>query len=195
MPTTPIRRERSDAARNRRAVLDAAQELIERRGPEHVSLDLVATAAGVGKGTVFRRFGNRAGLLRELHEERAAGIRAAIAAADGPLGTQAPHRERLLAFLDALADLAARNAALLAEHEHTCAANKYDDPTYRIWHRHLVELLGVLRPGLDADFAAHTLLATLDGRLINRMAAEGDPDRFGRGLHALVDRLLTAPAD
>ncbi len=55
------RKERSDAARNRRAILDAADALLAAHGSEHVSIDQIAAAAGVGKGTIFHRFGSRAG--------------------------------------------------------------------------------------------------------------------------------------
>src|SRR5881409_2392334 len=56
-------RERSDAAGNREALLGAAARLVERCGVEAVTMDAVAEAALVGKGTVFRRFGSRAGLM------------------------------------------------------------------------------------------------------------------------------------
>lgn len=70
--------ERADAARNRRAILRATEELLAVHGPERISLDRVAATAGVGKGTVFRRFGSRTGLFQELLAERAARIRDAI---------------------------------------------------------------------------------------------------------------------
>ena len=46
--------ERADAARNRRLVLDAARQLFQ-ENPSCVTMEAVAAAAGVGKGTVFRR--------------------------------------------------------------------------------------------------------------------------------------------
>jgi AcrR family transcriptional regulator len=61
--------ERADAARNRRAILRAALELYETAAdPAAVTMDDVAAAAGVGKGTLFRRFGDRTGLLRAVYE-------------------------------------------------------------------------------------------------------------------------------
>ncbi|NUP35066.1 MAG: helix-turn-helix transcriptional regulator, partial [Streptomycetaceae bacterium] len=65
----PPRRERADAVRNRRRILDAAAELFAAHGVEQVSMDAIATAAGVGKGTLFRRFGDRAGLAAALLHE------------------------------------------------------------------------------------------------------------------------------
>jgi AcrR family transcriptional regulator len=60
---------RVDAARNRALILDAARRLIAERGPDAVSTDDIAVEAGVGKGTVFRRFGSRAGLMMVLLDE------------------------------------------------------------------------------------------------------------------------------
>ena len=56
--------ERADAARNRTRILCAAERLFAERGAGCVSMDEVAEAAGVGKGTLFRRFGSRAALAR-----------------------------------------------------------------------------------------------------------------------------------
>ena len=64
--------ERADATRNRAALLAAATELIRERGIDAVSVDDVAAAAGVGKGTVFRRFGDKAGLIRAVVDSTAA---------------------------------------------------------------------------------------------------------------------------
>ncbi|HKV18348.1 MAG TPA: helix-turn-helix domain-containing protein, partial [Mycobacterium sp.] len=61
--------ERGDAARNRVLLLDAARRLIAEKGADAVSMDDIAAAAGVGKGTVFRRFGSRAGLMMVLLDE------------------------------------------------------------------------------------------------------------------------------
>src|SRR5438094_10655888 len=96
------RRERADAARNRRAILRATEDLLARHGPEHVSIEQVAAAAGVGKGTVFHRFGSRAGLMRALAEERIRSFQDNCAAGPPPLGPGAQPRERLVAFLDAV---------------------------------------------------------------------------------------------
>ena len=53
-----VRPLRADAERNRRRIIAAAHELFAERGLD-VSLDDVAAAAGVGVGTVYRRFANR----------------------------------------------------------------------------------------------------------------------------------------
>ncbi|MET9066941.1 TetR/AcrR family transcriptional regulator [Streptosporangium sandarakinum] len=184
------RAERADAARNRRAVLHATERLLAEGGGEHVSLDRVAALAGVGKGTVFRRFGNRAGLLQALLEERSRELRDAITNGPPPLGPGAPARERLLAFLDRLGAIAEGNAVLLSAHEQACAEDKYGDPSYRSWHRHLRTLLADERPDLDADFLAHAVLAVFDGDLIRHLTPPDDPRRFTRSIQRMVAAFL-----
>ena len=82
------RPERADAARNRRAILDAAGKLLAERGANDVSIEQIAVAAGVGKGTVFHRFGSRVGLLRALVMERAESLRNAVTSGEPPLGAR-----------------------------------------------------------------------------------------------------------
>jgi AcrR family transcriptional regulator len=190
MPMVQQRAERADAARNRRAVLHATEQLLAEGGGEHVSLDRVAALAGVGKGTVFRRFGNRAGLLQALLEERSRELRDAIDNGPAPLGPGAPARERLLAFLDRLGAIAEGNAVLLSAHEQACAEDKYADPSYQFWHRHLSTLLSEERPDLDTDFLAHAVLAVFDGDLVRKTTPPDDPRRFTRSIQYMATALL-----
>ncbi|HVV31389.1 MAG TPA: TetR/AcrR family transcriptional regulator [Mycobacteriales bacterium] len=82
----PLRR---DAERNRQKVMAAAQALFAERGLE-VSLDDIARRAGVGVGTVYRRFPSREALIEELFEdslrELIADAQAAARAPDGWTG-------------------------------------------------------------------------------------------------------------
>ncbi|MEV7078981.1 TetR/AcrR family transcriptional regulator [Streptomyces sp. NPDC093516] len=50
----------------------------------------IAAAAGVGKGTLFRGFGDRTGLIRALHESRLEPLRQAVAGGPRPLGPATP---------------------------------------------------------------------------------------------------------
>ena len=72
------RPERADAARNRRRALEAARRLVAERGADAVTMDDVAAAAGVGKGTLYRRFGDRHGLLLALLDDEERALQEAI---------------------------------------------------------------------------------------------------------------------
>src|SRR4051794_17490432 len=91
-------RVRADAAKNRELILAAAERLFERRGVDQVSMDQIAHEAGVGKGTLFRRFGARASLARALLDERERRFQDELIRGAPPLGPGAPPAERLVAF-------------------------------------------------------------------------------------------------
>jgi AcrR family transcriptional regulator len=67
--TAPARPLRADAERNRERILRAADELFARRGLD-VGLDEIARHAGVGIATVYRRFPDKAELIRALFAQR-----------------------------------------------------------------------------------------------------------------------------
>src|SRR5213595_1433653 len=90
--------ERSDAARNRERLLQAARELVSECGVDAVTMDMLACKAGVGKGTVFRRFGSRAGLMMTLLSDAESDFQQRFIFGPPPLGPGAPPLERLIAF-------------------------------------------------------------------------------------------------
>ncbi len=90
--------ERRDAVRNRELLLAAADRLIAERGVAAVSMDDVAQAAGVGKGTVFRRFGSRAGLLQALLDRSETELQRDFMFGPPPLGPGGPPVDRLVAY-------------------------------------------------------------------------------------------------
>ena len=193
-----LRKERADAARNRRAILAATERLLETHRARDISMEQVAAAAGVGKGTVFHRFGSRTGLMTALMYERAEALSEAITGGPPPLGPGGTPRERLLAFIDAVIEMVARNKSLLAELAHTvvaepdAAAESAGKPVYSFWHGHLSALLAAEQPGVDADLTAHLILGTLHSDpVLARLAADG-PERVAGALRAMVKALLDA---
>lgn len=196
------RRERADATRNRRAILLATEELLARQRPEQISMEQVAAAAGVGKGTVFHRFGNRMGLMRALMVERALALREAVTTGPPPLGPGAPPRERLLAFLDAVVRVVARNKGLMAALGHAVTTTHKSDedrrddyPVYRFWHDHITSLISEERPDLDAELQAHMLLASLHSVPIRRLLEQGEGPRLADSLRVLAIALLNVSVD
>lgn len=181
-------RERADAARNRAAVLDAAAKLFREHGVENVSMDAVAAAAGVGKGTLFRRFGDKAGLAVALLDERERELQEAILFGPASLGPGGPDArptpgERLIAFVDAYLDYVLAHLDLVRMSETGSAGARYRIGAYRFWHRH-VALLLAHRADPDAD--AHTLLAPLAAEHLRATVAELGEARVRRAVRALA---------
>ncbi|MET8767142.1 TetR/AcrR family transcriptional regulator [Streptomyces sp. NPDC004658] len=151
--------ERADAARNRARLLEAAAALMAERG-EHLTMHEVARAAGVGKGTLFRRFGDRAGLLLAVLDAAEADFSDAYTSDPPPLGPGAPARDRLTAFgrtlIARIADDADRGAAPARQVD---CARRHASEVGRAFHDRVASLLR--EAGVEGDHAmlAHAMLA------------------------------------
>ncbi|WP_406486966.1 TetR/AcrR family transcriptional regulator [Streptomyces phaeochromogenes] len=165
------RRPRKDAARNRAAVLAAADTLFtECESPEDVTMADIATAAGVGKGTLFRAFGDRTGLIRALYSTRLEPVRNAVEEGPPPLGPDTPPLRRVPALLDALLCFKLDNRHLALALEATGSDSPYQAEHYERWHNLLRSALEQI-PGLtNSDFTAHALLATVRADLVEHLA-------------------------
>ena len=152
---------RADAARNSEKIVAAARRLFDERGVGNVTTDQIARAAGVGKGTVFHRFGDRAGLVMALVDDQERAIQDRILRGSPPLGPGAPPAERLVALVDALLALLERYGDLLRDSEASRAGARYHAGAYAAWHQHAAMLIAEARPGDDAPVLAHLLLAPL----------------------------------
>jgi AcrR family transcriptional regulator len=151
--------ERADAARNREALLAAADELIAQCGVASVTMDAVATRAGVGKGTVFRRFDSREGLMAAILNRSETQFQAAILSGSPPLGPGADPMERLLAFGHARIELNRVHGALIVA-AGRAGARSYAAVSFTAMHtRYLLGELGVRG---DIPFLATALLAPLE---------------------------------
>jgi AcrR family transcriptional regulator len=173
-------RERGDAARNRALLLEAARRLVAERGADAVTMDDVAATAGVGKGTLFRRFGNRASLMMVLLDEDEQASQQAFLFGPPPLGPDAPPMDRLVAFGRE------RIRFVHTHHELLSAANR--DPHTRhvgaaaVQHTHVRVLLQAARTTGDLDVQTDALLALLDPDYIEHQLNER-----GRTLQTLGD--------
>jgi AcrR family transcriptional regulator len=187
------RRERADAVRNRLAILAATEDLLTRHRPDEVTIEQVAAAAGVGKGTVFHRFGSRTGLMVALMKQRALGLADAVANDPPPLGPGAPPRDRLLAFLSAVVDVVGRNKGLVAALGQAIPPRSRDDdhPVYTFWHNHIRTLIAEQRPDLDAPLLADLLLAGVVADPILPLLERGETERLKQALHLLAEGVLT----
>ena len=166
LPLLDEAHERADAARNRNAILCAAQRLVSERGAGGVTMDEVACAAGVGKGTLFRRFGDRAGLLRALLDERERAFQEGFIRGAPPLGPGAPARERLIAFGHGRLDLIEAQGDVLAAAEAVAPGERLVHSVYGAHRAHASALLAEAAPAADGDYLADVLLSALGAELI-----------------------------
>ncbi|MFC6063406.1 TetR/AcrR family transcriptional regulator [Streptomyces ochraceiscleroticus] len=169
----PERRARKDAVRNRAAVFAAADTLFtDCESPDDVTMADIAAAAGVGKGTLFRAFGDRAGLIRALYAARLEPVEEAVEAGPPPLGPGTPPLQRVPALLDALLCFKLDNRHLALALEGSGSGSPYRAAHYERWHTLLRTMLEGL-PGLpDSGFAAHALLAAVRADLVEHLAGE-----------------------
>lgn len=181
--------ERADAARDREALLLAAGRLVDTCGVDAVTMDAVAHAAGVGKGTVFRRFGSRAGLMGALLNQAERDWQSLVLAGPPPLGPGAPPFERLLAFGRSRLHYNLAAARLIAA---SGASGRLSLAARSFTVQHLVYLLGLLEVRGDRAFLATALLAPLESIIIEQ-TLEPDAaalDRFLAGWQDLARRIV-----
>jgi AcrR family transcriptional regulator len=163
--------ERADAARNRRHLLATAREMLAEQGPDTLTMDGLAERAGLGKGTVFRRFGTRAGIFAALLDDDEKAFQQQVLAGPPPLGPGAAPLDRLIAygrartgFLITHCDIA---RAALDGHQSIPAGSQ--TPLSQV---HIRILLGQMDlGGADLDMLAVQLTAALDGPLLLYLSA------------------------
>lgn len=187
--------ERRDAAESRRRILDAARVLFAERGVEPVSMHEVGREAGVGQGTLYRRYEHKGALCGALLHESAGRfseeVRVRLENEDEPA------LERLMYFLDRLAGFNEENAPLLGAIRDAAGGGRrrerYRNPFYR-WLRETVMVLlerAVERkeiPALDIQYATDAVLAPLniDLYLFQRRELEMDPGRITASMRRLL---------
>ncbi|GAB2886792.1 TetR/AcrR family transcriptional regulator [Streptomyces deserti] len=184
---------RADAARNRARLLEAAARLVAERGAAGVTMEAVAAAASVGKGTVFRRFGDRTGLLTALLDHTEKKFQAAFLSGPAPLGPGAPPAERLRAFGCAMLRRSTEELELLLAAE-PGADRRFASPPRRVLRHHVTLLLRQAVPDADCELFAYTLMGQLDPALIHHLTQQcGMPlERLEAAWVDLVDRVTGA---
>ncbi|MFE3189178.1 TetR/AcrR family transcriptional regulator [Nocardia sp. NPDC059240] len=139
--------ERADAARNRAKVLAAAAELFATRDPRTVTMDDVAKAAGVGRGTLYRRYPDVGSIAVALLDEHERALQEQLLRGEPPLGPGASPAERLAAFYAAMIELLDTHAHLVLGSE--TGGARFRTGAYRFWALHVRSLLvaaGVPQP-------------------------------------------------
>jgi len=151
------------------------------QGADTLTMDGLAERAGLGKGTVFRRFGTRAGIFRALLDDTERDFQEQVLSGPPPLGPGAPPLERLVAYGQA-------RVAFLIEHADIARATLDGGQpipagsSTPLSQLHIRVLLGQLDLGpADLDMLAVQLTAALDGPLLLYLSAADlteDPARI-----------------
>jgi AcrR family transcriptional regulator len=181
--------ERADAARNREAILAAALRLVETHGVDCVTMDTVAAEAGVGKGTLFRRFENREGLMAAVLDRSEAAWQASVLSGPPPLGPGAPPMERLLAFGHSRMRINLTHGDLIRAATGKDPVRSRAAAGFPLMHvRHLLAQLGVSG---DLPFLAFALLAPLEAMALEQQKLDGyGIDDIERAWDDLVRRVV-----
>lgn len=195
---------RADAAANRGLILATAESLFAERGVADVTMADIAEAANVGKGTLYRRFANKAELslalmdnwMTEFQEQTLEQLRAWT-------GQRVPYLEQLDRFLEALVYFTDAHAPLLCEVERAGLLQQETNQSLPYYWEYLT-VRGLLRAAaregeiaadLDLDYLADALLAPLqiDVFRFQRQVKGFSLERISAGLQSLLRALSHHP--
>jgi polyketide synthase 12 len=186
---------RADAARNRRHLLATAREMLAEHGPDQLTMDGLAERAGLGKGTVFRRFRTRAGIFAALLDDDERAFQEQVLTGPPPLGPGAPPLDRLIAYGRArtgfLIDHCHIARAALDGHQPIPAGSQ--TPLSQVHIRMLLREMDL--QGADTDMLAIQLTAALDGPALLYLSASdltatpAAAERIGQAWQDLAQRI------
>lgn len=201
-PVTHIRitdepTERADAARNRKVLLTTATKILATDGLEGLTMDRLAKEAGVGVGTVYRRFGDQAGLVNALMDDRERDFQAAFLSGPPPLGPGAPPADRLRAFLHAYLDRLEVEHGLRLWGETKSPTGGYRVGAYLAVRAHLRVLLRAAGVPGDTDYLADALLALTRAALFVHQRQEQDMslEQVKAGADDVLNGILCSAGD
>lgn len=163
LPPDDSKPTRADAVRNRELLLETAQRLFKERGLENVSMTTIADEAGLGKGTLYRHFKNKAELAHGLLDQDMHDLQDRIFRR---LQNQGDPVEDLRWFVAQVARFVDRNAGLLCVAASEGSGVLLDVPAHLWWRQTIRGLLLRARSLPDPDYVADTLYVMLDAQTI-----------------------------
>lgn len=186
--------ERADAARNREHLLKVAREMVAEAGAENVTMDCLAERACLGKGTVFRRFGTRAGIFRALLDADEVLFQDEVMRGPAPLGPGAGPVPRLVAYGRARITFLLDHFAIARATIDRNGSVPIGGPEFTRFHIRM--LLGQARPGIaDLDTLAVQLTAALEGPVLLALSLPQPPGAaqsagpLADSWHTLIERV------
>jgi polyketide synthase 12 len=196
LPLGRPRAERADATRNRLHLLTVARAMVAADGADKLTMDGLAERAGLGKGTVFRRFGSRAGIFRAMLDDEEHAFQERVLSGPPPLGPGAPPLERLIAYGRDRAAFLIRNRVLARASLDGGDVVPFGAQT-PLSQVHIRVLVGQMRLGAaDLDLLSLQLTAALDAPLLLYLSADAlagadreMEERVARSWQDLVQRV------
>lgn len=194
------RSERKDAAANRKLILETAEFLFAEKGVEQVCMAEIAQVAGVGKGTLYRRFANKAELCLALMDTQMVDFQNGMLTEFRKMtANNVPKISQLEFFIDGLVRFTDTHSPLLAEvqSEGLLQAGRSTEMPH-FWQYMTVHGLfqaaidaGELPAGLDTEYLADALLAPLkvDIFRFQREVRGFSLERISEGLRLLITSL------
>lgn len=180
---------RADAARNRERLLQAAQRLFKEEGIADVTMSAIAKDAGVGKGTLYRHFADKAAICHALLDEDMR-----IFQQETLIALQSARAEvsALRWFLHGAADYVVSHSDLLCEVANQGGVEMLSHPAHIWWRQTILGLLERIAPKGDLSYLADSFYVLLDVQTIRfqRRTLGYDLPRIKAGLDMLVDRIV-----
>ncbi|GJM40372.1 MAG: hypothetical protein DHS20C20_06540 [Ardenticatenaceae bacterium] len=196
------RQERRDAAANRARILQTAEKLFGEQGVANVNMADIAQAAKVGKGTLYRRFTNKAELCLALMDSQMVDFQNGMIARMQQMSAQnMPKMEQLDQFIDALIYFTDAHAPLLCEVQRAGLLQEQESDGLELphfWQYMTVSGLlktavanGELPRNLDIEYLADALLAPLKADLFyyQREVRGFTLERISAGLRMMLSGL------
>ncbi|MEZ4642919.1 MAG: TetR/AcrR family transcriptional regulator [Chloroflexota bacterium] len=196
--------ERRDAAANRALILETAERLFNQHGVANVNMADIAQAAGVGKGTLYRRFTNKGELCLALMDTQMTEFQERMLARFRQMTAKGfSYLEQLEEFIDSLVYFTDTHQPLLCEVQREGFFVGSTDLTLpHFWQYMTVNGLlqraaaaGEIVPDLDIAYVADALLAPLkiDIFRFQRERRGFSLERISAGLRSIVAALNQKP--
>jgi AcrR family transcriptional regulator len=152
-------------------------------------MEEIAAAAGVGKGTLYRRYPNVASIAVALLDEHERRLQEEIVRGKPPLGPGAAPAARLVAFYSAMTELLERHGHLALAAE--TGAHRYLTGAYRAWTTHVALLLDEAGLG-EQEALVDVLLAPLAPDVYAHQRKRLTRQQIANSLAILARRILQA---
>ncbi len=174
------RKERKDSLEHRQIILQKAQSLFTEYGVDSVTMHQIAKSAGIGQGTLYRRYAHKGEICQDLMKESSDDLCVEIQNYLS-VNKQLSLKERLSTALQICLDFIERHSHwLISIHAPTCEGRQsllYESEMYKFLHAQFHDLIIEVEATStetvqDANFRADLMLASMNPELYLFMRRE-----------------------